>query len=61
MDLELLNSVSRLIADQPRAVRAGWVIYILEFLDNILDDDEFSDLLTSLASAVQGRLELGLW
>jgi hypothetical protein len=54
---EALDAVLQLPAGQ----RAGWVIYILEGLDEAEERRPWSDVLEEVQDAIETRLEGGRW
>ncbi len=59
---ETLDAVARFVAPMAPTLRAGWVIYILEALENLTADAETTTAtLHSLIAGIRTRLEEGRW
>jgi hypothetical protein len=46
--------------DSPK-LKAGWVTFLLEALDETLDDPELEATLEHVRDAIETRLEIGRW
>ncbi len=55
----LLDSAAK-IASLDRA-QAGWVVYLLESLDNLVGTDKMREILAGVQDAITIRLETGAW
>ncbi len=59
---EMLDAAARFMAPMAPTLRAGWVIYILEALENLTADAETTTAtLHSLIAGIRTRLEEGRW
>lgn len=61
MQAAMIEAAGRLILIDP-GKWAGWLIYLLEVLDNnVPADHNYSEVLAAVADAIDGRLESGSW
>jgi len=59
--MDLLDQAALRIHRYDPARRAGWVVYILEVLQDGVDPDTYEDMLERVRDGINERLEEGSW
>ena len=56
-----LGEAANEIVLEPEDRWVGWIIYLLEALEDNIDRSEYESMLSSIQADIQNRLELGCW
>ena len=59
--LQCVDKACQAILDMPPKRRAGWLVLVLEDLDNEMPEQEYGDLLWMLSKDINTRLTKGSW
>ena len=56
-----LETAARAVATLPPGKWGGWVVYLLEALQDNAGEGDYSAMLAGVAGDIDGRLEVGRW